>query len=609
MQKRVSTRVVQIMSRTTLSLALALAALLIAAPAFAQPVISTTGVVNGASFIPTDFPGGAVAPGALITILGANLGPAAPQSASTFPLPLQLGGTDVVVNGSLPCPLLYVSAQQVNCQLPADLNGDQIQLKLRTRDQDQLRESAPVSVPLAGSNFGFFTMNGNGRGPGVALNQQSGAGPQYQQNGPLATAKPGQVMLMYGTGLGATNPPVASGQPASGLMPAVSQPQVFVGGVQAQVQYAGRAPGYAGVDQIQFQMPPNVPPGCAVPVLLRIQDRIHNQALDSNIATVAVNATGLQCQDAVETVAAGSHGTVVLASGLGHLGMGQGPNGMGGGNQGMGSGGQGNGPVGFGPSPGILPHAFGYGFQQGHGNGTDVIVARFVKFGGFGDIGVPPAATGSCNVYFQGPRANPDLFLGSGQLLDAGVLTLTTPKSTLRILPDTIAGLGVLYEEALPEPLGAGGYSVAGAGGMDVGAFGPVSLNVPTLLSVSTTLTAGTTISKSAPLNLAWSGGNSGDLVLIYGRSYKLDPGVQAPVNDPGQFRSMAFVCSTTAGAAQFTVPSDVLAQLPAGQLSLTVTHMPSASGIARFQAAGLSLGGVFRWLSTLTYPNLILGQ
>jgi uncharacterized protein (TIGR03437 family) len=598
-------------------------------PAAAQaPQIGSTGVVNGAKFTPSDFPGSALAPGALITIMGVNLGPVNPVAAGSLPLPTILGGTEVVVNDTASCAMIYASAQQVNCQLPSNLNGGQIRLLLRTHDQDQIRESAPFTAALVSANFGFFTMNGNGRGPGAALNFISGG--QYQQNGARATARPGQVMLMYGTGLGATDPPVAAGQASSGLAPAVIQPDVYVGGIAAQVQYAGRAPGFAGVDQIQFVVPPNVPAGCSVPVRLRSQDRIHNQSFDSNIATIAVHATGQTCVDAVETIAQGSHGTVVLASGLGHLGSGQtgnggsqgngagGPggnpgagNGGSGGGNGSGSGsGSGAGPVGFGPHPGILPHAFGYGFQSGRGNGSDVIVARFVASGGFADIGVPPVATNSCNVYYQGPRANPDLFLGAAQFLDAGTLTLTTRTgSTVQVTPDTISGSGVLYEAPLPEVLGAGNYSVAAAGGADVGAFGPVSLGVPTLISVTSNFADGTTFSRSTPLQVAWTGGGSSDMVLIYGRSYKLGTGVQPPVSDPGQFRSMAFVCSTTASAGQFAVPVDVLQQLPTGQLSLTVSHMPSQSGVSRFSAPGLTLGGVFRWLSTVTYPNLVLGQ
>jgi len=49
------------------------------------------------------------------------------------------------------------------------------------------------------------------------------------------------------------------------------------------------------------------------------------------------------------------------------------------------------------------------------------------------------------------------------------------------------------------------------------------------------------------------------------------------------------------------------LAKLPDGIFSINVTHMPAAEGVARFEATGLDLGGVFRWLDTVTYLDLIL--
>jgi uncharacterized protein (TIGR03437 family) len=591
-----------------------------ATPSAAQPVpvIAENGVMNAASFIPPDFPGGALAPGGLISIFGANLGPAAGVQASGFPLPMQLGGTEVFVGDGLRCHLLYVSAQQINCQLPGTLDRDRIRLHVRTRDQDQIRESAPVEVPAAGANVGLFSQNGNGRGPAAALNFSAGPGPNYQNNGPEMPARHGQVVLLFGTGLGRTEPPDAGGQAANGLMRAVEEPEVFVGGFAAQVQYAGRAPGFAGLDQIQIVIPPNAPEGCAVPVMVRVRDRIRNRMQDSNVTTIAIHATQLRCQDGFEGMGSGSHGSVVLASGVGRLGNGQqGPAAPGNPGQGPGPGNP-NAPggpaaamqnaTGFDMHPGIPPQVFGPGPLSGMGLGAEVIAARFVRFGR-PDVGIPPAAANACTVYYQGPGQNPDLFLGSAELMDAGELTLDTPGSSLKVPPTPVEGLGVLYAAPLPEPLGAGAYRIRGAGGADVGPFGPVNLQVPALVRVTNRLVNGTVILRSNPYPIVWTGGGGTDLVVIHGRAYMLGPGMNGPVADPGRFRSMAFLCSANASAGQFLIPAQVLQQLPSGQLSLTVTHMPSATGVSRFDAQGLTLGGAFRWLSTVTYPNLILGQ
>ena len=164
----------------------------------------------------------------------------------------------------------------------------------------------------------------------------------------------------------------------------------------------------------------------------------------------------------------------------------------------------------------------------------------------------------------------------------------------------------MLYASPLP-PLEQGQYSANGVGGTEVGPFGPVQLTVPPLVTVTTSLAPGTTVSRQQPLTLAWTGGNQDDLVVIHGRSYLIPPGTPQPVTDPMQYRSLAFVCSTTAGAGQFTIPDYVLGRLPDGIFSINVTHMPSAEGVARFEATGLDLGGVFRWLDTVTYLDLIL--
>ncbi len=591
--------------------------MLTAFAAMAQtPIIATNGVMNAASFMPMDFPGGSIAPGSLISIFGSNLGPVTPIAASRLPLPVELGGTEVIIDGTMRCFLVYVSAQQVNCQLPGDLTRDRIQLFLRTRDQDRIRESAPIEIRISSANFGMFGMNGNGRGPAAALNYRAGGMGEYQQNGPGTPARPGQVMLFFGTGLGRTDPGVPGGQAWNGPAVAVEQPEVYVGGVAAQVQYAGRAPGFAGLDQIQIVIPPNAPEGCAVPVRVRIRDRIQNRSQEANVMTVAIHATALRCVDGTEPVDSGSHGSVVLVSGLGTLGRGQQPITIPPGP--MGPGGPG-GPMmqppsepgssyGYGLHPGIPPHAFGFGFQNGRGNGPDVVAARFVR-AGRADVGIPPAAANACLVYYQGAFANPDLFLGAAELMDAGALTVTTPRSSLQVLPDAVAGLGVLYVEPLPEPLMSGLYTVRGAGGADVGAFGPVTLQVPSLISVTNNWANGTVISRSGPLEVTWNGGSNPDVVLIYGRVYRLGTGLTPPVAQPWNHPSLAFLCSANAGEGRFVVPPYVLEQLPLGQLSLTVTHMPSATGVSRFAAEGLSMGGMFRWLRTVTYPNLVVGQ
>ena len=576
------------------------------------PVLFQNGVVNGASFRPPDFPGGNLAPGSIVSIFGQNLGPGEPVFSPGPNLPTQLSPqqTRVQLNDVVDCPLFYVSSGQVNCQLPPDLAGSQVRLRVITT----AGQSNDITVPLGPVGLGLFTRNSNGRGPLVASNDTGDPDPgrRFQLNGPDSTARPGQDLTLWGTGLGPTNPQVPAGQPASGEAPAINQPQVFVGDRPAQLRYTGRAPGFVGLDQVNVVVPPDAPPGCAVPVRIQLGNQV------SNIGTIAIHAGGLRCLDPFEDILSGtSHGSIVLHSGLGRLGRGQlGPNpGPGGPGQGMGGmvgpgpGGVGRGGIGpIGLHPGIHPHAGGLGLGSTASLGTDVVTARFVRLAGSSnlDIGIPPAPSNSCNSYFLGPFGNADLFAGPAEFLNAGGLTLNGPGVQLTLGPEPV-GIGTLYVSSLPTPLTQGQYTANGLGGPDVGAFGPVNLNVPALLNITTSLAPGTVLSRQNPFTLNWTGGNTNDIVVIHGRVFQSPEG-NPPFGELLRNRSQGFVCSTTVGTGQFTIPDYVLNTVPTGALALQITHMPSADGVARFNAAGLDLGGVFRWINTATYLDLVLG-
>jgi hypothetical protein len=240
--------------------------------------------------------------------------------------------------------------------------------------------------------------------------------------------------------------------------------------------------------------------------------------------------------------------------------------------------------------------------------GADVVTARFVRLaeGAHPDIGVPPAVSGTCSSYLQPPHEIDDLFMGPVALLDAGDLGLTGPGLDLNLPPLQMGG-GVVYAASLPSPVEQGVYSVNGVGGADVGPFGPVDLAVPSRLTMTSSLEAGTEVSRGGSLTLTWAGGDAMDIVFIHGRAFAIPTGQQTPVEDPMRFHSQAFVCSTTAGSGSFAIPEHVLKSLPEGLLVLNITHMPSESGIARFEATGLDLGGVFRWIDTTAYLDLQL--
>ena len=86
---------------------------------------------------------------------------------------------------------------------------------------------------------------------------------------PPNPAHPGEAIVIYLVGMGATDPPVASGQPAPGLNPgdslaqAVVEPVVMVNNQTAQVAFAGLTPGGIGLYQINFTVPSGIAAGTA----------------------------------------------------------------------------------------------------------------------------------------------------------------------------------------------------------------------------------------------------------------------------------------------------------------------------------------------------------
>ena len=246
-----------------------------AAPA-AAPAVNLAGVVNAASFTG----GTAVAPGMIASVFGSAL---ALDSESTpgQPLPSMLGGTTVFLNG-LRAPIFFASPGQLNIQIPWDLrSGAQASLTVRIGP----RISEPVSVPVAGFSPGLFTTESTGAGQGAILISGTGllAAPA---GGPPASrpARKGEFLELFANGLGRVTDTPASGEAAlaSPLSVTTASPEVSIGGAAADVLFAGLAPGFIGLYQVNVRLPAGAPSGDAVGVSLRIG------GAESNVATIAV---------------------------------------------------------------------------------------------------------------------------------------------------------------------------------------------------------------------------------------------------------------------------------------------------------------------------------
>jgi len=174
-----------------------------------------------------------------------------------------LGGTQVLFDG-VAAPLIYTQAGNVSAVVPYETSG-----KSSTQVQVvyQGRISNFVSTPVTAVMPGIFTINSSGSGPGAILNQDGTV------NSPGNPAPVGSFAFVYATGEGQTNPSGVDGKPGDSPAPLpITQPvTATVGGLPAQVQYAGGVPGLvAGVLQVNVQIPQGVTPGSSVPIQVNI---------------------------------------------------------------------------------------------------------------------------------------------------------------------------------------------------------------------------------------------------------------------------------------------------------------------------------------------------
>ena len=184
-----------------------------AALATAQPVI-TGGPVNAASYALVGLPNASIAQGSMFIVFGRNMGPPALLKVSAFPLPANLGGTSIraTVGGtSVDAIMIYTSAGQVAAILPSSTPAGDGTLTLTFNGQT----SAAAPIRVVRNSIGIFTRNSAGSGPGIAQNFNS------QTDQPLNTlveaAQPGQVMILWGTGLGPVSGNEAAGAAAGRL--------------------------------------------------------------------------------------------------------------------------------------------------------------------------------------------------------------------------------------------------------------------------------------------------------------------------------------------------------------------------------------------------------
>jgi len=218
-----------------------------------SPNITANGVVNGASFQP------GIVPGSWATIQGSNLSPMTDTWDNFIvegKLPTTLDGVSVTVGGA-PAYVYYISPSQINFIVPEGISGDQ-----------------PVTVSNAAGTSAAETVTVNSFGPAFFGWPDSQVVATRQDftlaaaNGTFAgtttvPAKPGDTIILWGTGFGSTIPaaPLGIETPSSETYNTSTLPTIDIDKVPAKVLGAALAPGFAGLYQVAIVVPSSLGSG------------------------------------------------------------------------------------------------------------------------------------------------------------------------------------------------------------------------------------------------------------------------------------------------------------------------------------------------------------
>jgi uncharacterized protein (TIGR03437 family) len=243
------------------------------APATAlNPVIATSGIVGAGLSMPLV---NALSPNGLAIAFGSGFAPAGTLSVAgsgnllNGGISTELDGVCVLV-GSTKAPILAVTPAQVNFQVPQGLGSGTVSVQVVTgcgSPDEKRSDPQAVTARNASPEFFYFVQATSGQNPIAAVNASTGAfvgSPGLLSGGTFAPAKPGDVLTLYATGLGLTNPSFAAGQLPGTASSIAGDIQVTIGLTalaKTDVLYVGVTPSAAGLYQVNIHLPLSISNG------------------------------------------------------------------------------------------------------------------------------------------------------------------------------------------------------------------------------------------------------------------------------------------------------------------------------------------------------------
>ncbi|HXI43940.1 MAG TPA: hypothetical protein VNH83_28415, partial [Bryobacteraceae bacterium] len=238
----------------------------------ALPAISAGGVVGAGLSVP---PVKSVSTNGILSVFGSNFAP-----IGTFKkvgagdlvngqLPTIFEGVCVLVN-SVRAPIFAVLSNQINFQAPQlPASGTvAVQVVANCGTASELNsDPQPVTAQAASPEFFYFQQTASGKNPIAAINATTGkyvGAAGLLPGATFAPANPGDILTLYFTGGGTTNPAFAAGELPDKAARVTGATQVTVGGTavsSADVLYAGVAPSFAGLYQLNLRLSKDTPGG------------------------------------------------------------------------------------------------------------------------------------------------------------------------------------------------------------------------------------------------------------------------------------------------------------------------------------------------------------
>jgi uncharacterized protein (TIGR03437 family) len=399
--------------------------------------------------------------------------------------------------------------------------------------------TGPKAFRVVTRDFGLYsTADGSTAAQNIS---SSGA---LRANTPAESATPGQLVVLWGTGLGA-----ASGDEAAGPAPenlGIQDLQVLVTDQPAHVVYAGRSGCCAGVDQIIFEVPEGVE-GCSLPVVVRFS----HDGSESNGGHLSVSPNGGVCPTGLPAnlIQKFLSGTLV----------------------------------------------FGSAEATHYQDSEPSLTARFT----FGlprwELGSPYGMPlGSCYANSGLAGANDSVVPQKTGNLDAGrQIEFRTPDNSVSLSPKGVPNnplTDFTYSASTPpDHLAPGEYVLEnGSGGPDVGPF-QAGFNLPDLSFQWTNIDRLGPVTASQDLTITWKTG-SGDGYVVLAAAYALAPGNEEDILETG------FLCVERAEKGAFTIPGRLLWRVQGASFPDILVYLNvSRTVVRRFTAPGLDLGE-FSW-------------